>query len=176
MSSNGASLLPVIAIYSMYELEMEETSRFSNKFLCNLSSHTSADIHTNNAGDIDIIDENGDLYEVVEVKFDIPIDCIMVRDCYDKIKPTKIQRYYILSTNGIVEKDKYKIINLINKVKLEHGCQIIINGVFPTIKYYLRLLSDSDEFMENYLENLKNNPEVKYEHKISWNTIVNKEK
>ncbi len=174
-SSNGASLLPVLAMYSIYEILINELERFKNKELQELGSHNSCDRSSGNAGDIDILDENGDLYEVVEVKFDIPIDCIMVRDCYEKIKPTNIQRYYILSTSPINEDERTKIIELIAKIKEEHGCQIIINGVFPTIKYYLRLLSNTDEFMDNYLKNLQNNTEVKYQHKISWNTLVNKD-
>lgn len=40
------------------------------------------------------------------------------------------------------------IISCIEKIKIEHGCQVIINGVFPTIKYYLRLLDNTDLFME----------------------------
>ena len=174
-SSNGASLLPVLAIYSIYEILINELNRFNNKELQELGSHNSCDRSSGNAGDIDILDENGDLYEVVEVKFDIPVDYIMVRDCYEKIKHTNIQRYYILSTSPTEKTEQAKIDELIVKIKKEHGCQIIVNGVFTTIKYYLRLLTNTDEFMDNYIENLKNNTEVKHEHKISWNTIVNKE-
>lgn len=168
--SRGASILPVIALYSIYEILIEELSRFDNKKLCELGSHNSSDRSSGNAGDIDIIDENNNLYEVVEVKFDIPIDYLMVYDCYEKIKTTNIQRYYILSTESI--KDDFKIKKLIHKVSKEHGCQIIINGVFPTIKYYLRLIENTDLFMEKYLKNLNEHPEINYEHKISWNKIV----
>lgn len=162
----------MIALYSIYEILIDELSRFDGKTLDKLGSHHSCDRSSGNAGDIDILDENNELYEVVEVKFDIPIDCIMVRDCYEKIKPTNIQRYYILSTEEITEMDK--INNYIDKVKEEHGCQIILNGVFPTIKYYLRLIKNTDVFMDKYLKNLNEHPEINYEHKISWNKIVSK--
>lgn len=39
-----------------------------------------------------------ELYEIVEVKFNIKPDAIMVMDAYKKIKDANIQRYYILST------------------------------------------------------------------------------
>ena len=168
----GAALLPVIAIYSMYELEMEQISRFSDKKLCNLSSHTSADIHTNNAGDIDILDENGDLYEVVEVKFDKYVDYMMVWDCFQKIKPTTIQRYYILSTLPIKGSDKDRIKKLIKTAEQEHGCQIIINGVFQTIRRLLRIVEDPDMILNRYWLNIQSNPEVKFRHKQSWNNIM----
>lgn len=167
--SRGASILPVIALYSIYEILTGELSRFDGKKLDKLGSHHS-DRSSGNAGDINILDENNELYEVIEVKFDIPIDCLMVRDCYEKIKSTNIQRYYILSTETIIERDK--IDEYLDKIKKEHGCQIILNGVFPTLKYYLRLIKNTDLFMEKYLKNLNKHPEINYEHKIAWNNIV----
>ena len=55
---------------------------------------------------------------------------------------------------------------------MEHGCQVIINGVFPTLKYYLRLLDNTDLFMERYIHNIQTHPEINAEHKIAWNAIM----
>lgn len=104
--SRGASILPVIALYSIYKILIDELSRFDGKKLDKLSSHHSSDRSRGNARDMDILDKNNELYEVVEVKFDIHIDCLMVRDCYEKIKTTNIQRYYILSSEAIIEPDE----------------------------------------------------------------------
>ena len=69
-----------------------------------------------------------------------------------------------------------KINKFIEKVYEEYGCQIIINGVFDSLKYYLRLLTDTDEFITYYTKNLQENTELNYEHKIAWNRIIkNKE-
>ena len=40
------------------------------------------------------------------------------------------------------------------------------------MKYYLRLLDDTDKFVANYIKNLSNDTEINYEHKIAWNTIM----
>lgn len=61
---------------------------------------------------------------------------------------------------------------MIEKIKNEHGCQVIINGVFPTLKYYLRLIENTDDFMDRYLYNLENDTEINFEHKLAWNNIV----
>lgn len=111
------------------------------------------------------------LYEIVEIKFDISIDSIMLSDVYKKISQTKIQRCYILSTSGIEKGDENNIVEKISKIRKEHGCQIIVNGIFDSLKYYLRLLSNTDDFLNKYTEILQSNHEVKYEHKIAWNTI-----
>lgn len=171
---NGASLLPVIAIYSIYEILLQEFFRFKDKKLVELDSHNSCDKSSGNAGDINVLNDNDELYEVVEVKFDIPIDYMIINDCYTKIKHTNIQRYYILSTADLT--NEKEIAEIINKIQKEHGCQVIVNGIMQTINYYLRLIKDTDLFMEIYLKNLNSNNEVKSEHKISWNKIVTKYK
>lgn len=171
--SRGASILPVMAIYSIYECIIEELKRFNNKKLEPLGSHTSSDRSSGDAGDIVVRDSNTNLlYEVVEVKFDIPVDKYMIYDAYKKIKSTSIQRYYILSTESIVDNQIEEVHSYVNKIKEEHGCQVIVNGIFPTIKYYLRLLEDTDKFLEKYIKNIENDTEINFEHKLAWNEIM----
>ena len=172
--SRGASILPVIALYSVYECITEELRRFDGKHLDILASHTSCDRSSGATGDIVVRNSDNTLYEVVEVKFDIPINLIMIGDAYKKFSGTSVQRYYILSTESPVKSEYEQMQALITKIRCEHGCQVIINGVFPTIKYYLRLLENTDKFMERYILNLCNHSEINYEHKIAWNTIVNR--
>lgn len=170
--SRGAAILPVVALYSVYQCIIEELKRFEGKSLDKLASHNSCDRSSGETGDIVIRNnEDNSIYEVIEVKFDIPINVIMVEDAYKKISEKPVQRYYLLST---VESDKEQI-TLINemicKIRQEHGCQIIVNGVFPTLKYYLRLLNNTDTFVERYVKNLSDNAEINFEHKIAWNKV-----
>lgn len=174
--SRGASILPVVALYSVYECIVEELRRFKGKKLQKLASHTSSDRSSGNAGDIVILNSDNTLYEVVEVKFDIAPDYIMVDDGYKKIYETPIQRYYILSTMSAKDDEIDEIYELIEKIRKEHGCQVIINGVIPTIKYYLRLLEDTDKFIEKYIKNLEEDEEINYEHKIAWNNMLSEYK
>lgn len=170
--SRGASILPVVALYSVYECITKEIKRFGDKILQQISSHYSCDKSSGNTGDIVVINNNGSLYEVVEVKFDIAPDYIMVDDAYKKFCNTTIQRYYILSTLAPKDDELEIIHDLVEKIKMEHGCQVIINGVFPTLKYYLRLLDNTDLFMEKYIHNIQTHPEINTEHKIAWNVIM----
>ena len=170
--SRGASILPVTALYSVYECIIKELKRFDQKTLQPISSHYSCDRSSGNTGDIVVTNEDGSLYEVVEVKFDIAPDYIMVDDAYKKFSSTSIQRYYILSTLSPKDEEIEKIYDLINTVKEEHGCQVIINGVIPTIKYYLRLLENTDLFVDRYIINIQNNTEINAEHKLAWNNII----
>lgn len=42
----------------------------------------------------------------------------------------------------------------------------------PSLKYYLRLLDNTFEFVENYVSLLKIDTALKFEHKEKWNKII----
>ena len=168
----GASILPVVALYSIYQCITDELKRFNGKTLDNLASHNSCDKSSGETGDIVVRNDNDNsIYEVVEVKFEIPVNAIMIEDAYKKISEKSVQRYYLLSTVAPSEDDRVAIDEMICKIREEHGCQIIVNGVFPTLKYYLRLLDNTDIFVEKYVKNLSENTEINFEHKIAWNKV-----
>ncbi|WGX75478.1 DNA cytosine methyltransferase [Paraclostridium bifermentans] len=172
-STRGASILPVIAFYSVYECLVEEMGRYRNKKLDELGSHTSCDRSSKATGDIVIRDrDTNNLYEVIEIKFDIVPNVIMINDAYEKFKAEPIQRYYILSTVHAEDEDEIKINEEIIRIREEHGCQVIVNGIFPSLRYYLRLLENTDNFMNRYVENLQKNSELDFEHKIAWNRVL----
>lgn len=170
--SRGASILPVIALYSVYECIVNELKRFDGMTLDKKESHNSSDRSSGETGDIVVRNTNGEIYEVVEVKFEIAADSIMIEDAYKKIADKPVQRYYILSTKTPSEDELVKMNEIVCRIREEHGCQVIVNGLIPTMKYYLRLLDDTDMFVTNYIKNLSSDMEINYEHKIAWNTIM----
>lgn len=171
-SVRGASRLPVLALYSVYECMIHEMSRFSNKTLMPLMEHTVADRHSGYIGDIDIKDKNDRLFESVEVKHGIKITKELVIESYEKFKEHPVKRYYILSTAGIKQDEIEEINKQINKILRLHGCQVIVNGIMESLKYYLRVLHDPNEFINRYVENLKRDNSIKFEHRDMWNKIV----
>lgn len=172
-NSKGASRLPVLALYAIYMVISKEMKRYEKKQLLKLENHNSADIQSGCSGDININDENENPFESVEVKFDIPISNDIVQIAKEKIlTTTTINRYYILSTKDIIDNDRDKIEQSILQIKNIHGCQLVINGVLHTIKYYLRLIDDTNIFLKNYTELLETDNTIKSEHKLKWNEIV----
>ncbi len=153
---------------------MGQVARYKDKTLCPLESHNSADIQSGRIGDIDINDENGEAFEGVEIKHEIRITPQLVTTAYEKFKVYKTNRYYLLTTANMDGADWEEIDNEIKRISNIHGCQVIVNGVYSSIKYYLRLLKDPAEFIERYVELLKADETVKFQHKEAWNIIVNK--
>lgn len=173
-SAEGASRLPVLALYAIYKCLIGELKRFSGKMLLPLESHTSADSRSGRIGDIDIMNSDGSSFEAIEVKFDIPINHNILQIAKEKIQPTSVERYYILSTMPINEKERDLIENDIKQIKNTHGCQIVVNGVLQTIKYYLRLLDNVKDFINYYVELLDCDNSIKFEHKLMWNILISK--
>ncbi len=106
-------------------------------------------------GDIDVKNTDGTCFESVEIKYNRPITTDMVGVAYRKISNRKIDRYYILTTSEPNFDDRESVMLEIEKYKKVHSCQIIVNGVIPSLKYYLRLLSNPQDMIEEYSKWLK---------------------
>lgn len=171
-TAEGASRLPVLAIYAAYQCLINETKRFENKQLLPLENHTSSDKRSGRIGDIDILNEKNWAFEAVEIKFGISINLQLVLDAYSKFQTTPVERYYILSTIDSNKEELNKIEEEIQKIKNVHGCQLIVNGIMPTLKYYLRLLSNTFEFINNYVTLIEEDKSLKFEHKEKWNLLI----
>ena len=65
---------------------------------------------------------------------------------------------------------------LIYKLRSEHGCEIIVNGIIPSLKYYLRLLNDPVMFLDCYGGNLQADfdisTDVKRIHLQYWDELL----
>ena len=147
--THGGAKLPVLAFYAIYTSLINEMKRYDNCKLADLSSITACDRTNKASGDIEIF-RDGNLYETIEIKLDKKIDAQIVRVVQEKIYKWNPQRYYVLSVYGVHEEDKDEISDIVLDVAAEHGCQIIINGLLPTIRYYLRLIENPGAFLQLY--------------------------
>lgn len=172
-SGSGAARLPTLAIYASYQCMMKELSRYEDKTLLELESHTSADVRSGRIGDIDIWNKDeSDAFEGVEIKHEIKITPELVKLAYEKFKIYPTMRYYLLTTADMSDVDFTDINKEIDRIAKTHGCQVIVNGVYSTLKYYLRLIKDPAEFVDNYVELMKRDKAIKFIHKKVWNDLV----
>ena len=112
-------------------------------------------------------------FEALEIKFGIDLSLKLVFDAYNKFQTTTVDRYYILSTASKPENEEWqRIQEEVTRIKNVHGCQVIVNGLEPSLKYYLRCLVSPSEFIINYTTLLETDKALKFEHKAYWNTLV----
>jgi len=170
----GASRLPTLAVYSAYQCMMSQVSRYADKTLCPLESHNSSDTQSGRIGDVDVNNADDKAFEGVEIKHEIIITKSHVTSAYEKFKAYKTDRYYLLTTADMEKADFERINAEIQRIAHIHGCQVIVNGVYDTLKYYLRLLNDAAEFIDFYVENIKSDKSIKFQHKTMWNDIISR--
>jgi DNA (cytosine-5)-methyltransferase 1 len=174
----GASRLPVIAVYSIYQTLMNDVTRYQGKKLQPLRSHLAPDARSNAIGDIEVIGEDSKYFEAVEIKHGISINSEMIEGAYQKFRDTPITRYYLLTTAApdIQSGEEEQVRSLIAKIRKEHGCEVIVNGIIPSLKYYLRLLPNPVNFVEKYTDNLyaefSKTTEIKKQHLAEWERII----
>ena len=170
----GASRLPVLAVYSAYKLFMK-FERYKGKRLSLLKSHTTLDTRSGGIGDIEVLDENGFFFEALQIKHNIPISSELVQDAYQKFSETSVSRYYLLTTAEPNVDDPSAVDLLVQKIYRQNSCEVIVNGILPSLKYYLRLLSNPKLFLDRYRENLQldfnQNTDIKEVHLHRWKEL-----
>ena len=171
----GTARIPVLAIYSIYNLLMSDVKRYAGKILAPLESHTSPDSRSKSLGDIDVNNADNSCFESIEIKHNKPITADMIGVAYRKIKNTNLDRYYILTTSEPNFDDYQSVVREIEKYKKIHSCQIIVNGVIPSLKYYMRLMSNPQGFVDEYTKWLEFEFQrasgIKREHLRVWQEI-----
>ncbi|MGQ0793989.1 MAG: hypothetical protein ACT4NX_07905 [Deltaproteobacteria bacterium] len=171
----GTARLPVLAVYSVYNFLISDVKRYSGKILAPLKSHTSPDSRSKSYGDIDILKQDGSLFESIEIKHKKPITADMIDVAYRKIKNTDIDRYYILTTAEPNFGDYLSVQEAIGKFRKHHRCQIIVNGVIPSLKYYTRLIDNPQRILDEYTKWLQSEytsaSGVKREHLKAWHQL-----
>jgi len=169
--SKGASRLPVLALYSIYSVLISELSRYDSKKLKPLEAHSAADAQTGAIGDIEVVSADETVFEAVEIKHDLPITRAIVEAVKQKIRGSQVDRYYIFTTHSQHEPGR-EVQEEVEIVKQLLGCQLIVGGVIPTIKYYLRLLANPGSILPIYTKLLENDEAIGFEHRDIWNRIA----
>lgn len=169
---HGAAKLPMLAFYAIYTILLKELHKFEGCYIPPVSSYTASDRTSKTAGDLEVFTSEGKILEAIEIKLNIPINHHMILRAKEKILKFNPQRYYVLSTADVNSKEYELILKEISDIKKNHGCQLIINGVLNTLKYYLRLVKDVNEFVDIYSSLIEIDTELKLSHKKYWKDII----
>jgi len=164
----GGAELPVLAVYAVYKQIVAEVQRYKNCVLCDLQSHTAADSQSGFLGDVQVNGPDEKPFEVVEIKHNVKLSPALVRACYDKFKSAPVKTYYLLSTDESLQ-DPEMISDEICNIQKNHGCQMIVNGIQTSLRYYLRLLADPHDFLHRYVGLLESRGS--YDAKMHWQNL-----
>lgn len=89
---------------------------------------------------------------------------------------TSVSRYYLLTTAEPNVDNAETVRALVRQIRTRHGCEVIVNGILSSLKYYLRLLSNPRLFLDCYSKNLQldfnQNTDIKEIHLRYWNELL----
>jgi DNA (cytosine-5)-methyltransferase 1 len=168
--NKGTSRLPVLCFYAIYSVLVKEIDRFDDKELRRLEEHSAADAQTGAVGDVEVANKDGAIFEALEIKHEMEITQKVLEDVKGKLMDKKVDRYYVLTTHK--NSDGSHLIADIDQIRQRFGCQVIVNGVIPSINYYLRLLASPASIFPIYAELLVSDKAITHEHREMWNRIV----
>ncbi len=131
-------------MYSMYLILARGSKRYAKKTLMLSESRAKS------VGDIEVKNPDGSYLEAIAIKQNKPITAAMIGAAYRKIKNTDIKRYYILTTHEPDSYDSEAVAREIEKYSKVHPCEIIADGVIPSLKYYMRLMNNPQAFVDEY--------------------------
>jgi DNA (cytosine-5)-methyltransferase 1 len=166
----GAPRLPQLAVYAAYQCMVPAMQRYQGCELAPLLPMKAADRKAKTVGDVVVL-QNEVPFEGVEVKHGAEIVTSHIAEAIAKLETAEARRYFILSTAGISPRDKAELADLAAKFRKSNGCEIITDGVLPSIRYYLRLLDDPVEFVNRYAKLVEEDKDLGYEHRIAWNEL-----
>lgn len=169
---SGSARLPVLAVYAVMKLLINELDRYESCDLLPIEDHTASDMRSGLIGDVNIRSASGLIHEGFEIKHDIAITPEIIDVSFEKFRTTPVERYYILTTHPSGSNTDESVDEKIREVKQTHGCQLIVNGVDPTLKYYLRLVTSTPGYISEYVSEIERDPVVSYELKQKWNEVV----
>ena len=168
--ATGVARLPVLAVHAILSVLTPEVGRYRGCTLLPLEHHNTADTRTDLIGDINIVDAEDALFEGYEIKHNIPISSGLIQTSFEKLLTTPVEKFYILTTYN---HDSYAEFEQdIQRVAQEHGCELTVNGVNATLRYYLRLIGDTRQFVNAYVTHLETDPSITFQLKEDWNEIV----
>jgi DNA (cytosine-5)-methyltransferase 1 len=171
---HNRSRLPVLGVYAVYLSLMNELARFKGMVLEPLEFHTTADMRSKKIGDIQVNRLDGTAFEGVEIKAEISFEERHIASLPEKFSGQAVDRYYLLTTSEefIKKGHEHLIQQKLKEIRNETGCQIIVNGIIPTLKYYLRLLNDPEKVVKDYTELIAKDESVQDEHRRLWMEIL----
>ena len=150
-----------------------EVRRFQDMNLLPIARHTAND-KQGSIGDVQVNRADDTPFEGVEVKAGHPITPEMIFAIPRKLQGNAVDRYYVLSTEPECIKDS--MMNAVNialqDVRQETGCEVIANGLIPTLRYYLRLIANKDQFLEEYTKLVLEDQDVREPQRVLWSTIL----
>ena len=146
----------MLLAYSLYSLLMD-CDRYKTKFLLPLPLHDPEGIghRYEGVGDFAISDEDGKLYECIEIASSASISPSSVAEAYARIKTYSPRRFCLLTLGEIDPLDMAGWKETTASLSQRYGCEIIVDSLMETVSSGLRFLAEPSKLLAAYSQALQ---------------------
>lgn len=138
----------VLAAYALHSLQMD-SDRYKTKFLLPLRDPEGLGHCYERVGDFTISDENGDLFECIQIT-GILLTPASVEEAFAQVSPHAPHRFCLLTTAGVYDDNKEALRQICDNIYQTSGCEVIVDGLMPTLNYGVRSLPEPANFLAAY--------------------------
>ena len=159
--------LPTLAVHAAYR-EAAENGAWGG---ASVSDPVVRGTGTGASGHVKAFDpDTGFVFESVEIRNGKSITPAVVRGMRNNPEAPAVNKYRLLATTPA--SDMGAAMLEAERIRPEHGYQVIVSSVLDGIKWTLSLLDDMDGFVKRYAGLVEDDHAIKYAHKMEWNNAV----
>ena len=146
----------MLLAYSLYSLLMD-CDRYKTKFLLPLPLHDPEGLghRYEGVGDFAISDEDGKLYECIEIASSASISPSSVAEAVEKVQTYSPRRFCLLTLGEIDPLDKASLQETSASLSRRYGCEIVVDSLMETISSGLRFLAEPSDLLAAYAQALQ---------------------
>jgi DNA (cytosine-5)-methyltransferase 1 len=160
--------LAALAMFAVYRLMTSRVRRYQQTQVTPLNF-----CHTGGVS-LQILTKDGCCLETAYIIKGTILSLGIVKSLYQQIKQTCPQRCLVLSVHEPCPTDSQSW--FLEQFQQNSDCEVMIDGVVPSLKYYLRLLDHPEGFLTEYRQCLEaefqRSSGIKKEHLQTWHEIV----
>lgn len=148
-NETAAKRRSVLLIYCLYSLLMDG-ERYQDKFFMPLHDPEVLTHGFTGIGDIAISDDNGDLFECIQIIPNASLSPTGVEKACAGILSYTPQRICLLTIAEPYNVDMNAIRRTTDDIYQSYGCKVLVAGLLPTISDGLRLINEPANFLDTY--------------------------
>lgn len=172
LSKSNCGKMPRLAVLAIYQSLIHETARFHGKMLRARDGFPSPRNRDGRISDVEILSTEGKLFEAAIVHHGVPICMDRLKKAERDFKTSSVDRVYLLSTLETPAAEMRRIAQEVERISSAHGFELIVDGVVPTISYYLRILDDPQIFTKCFVDFLEDDKTMDSKQKQHWNELI----
>lgn len=131
-----------------------DSDRYQDKFLLPLRGPEGLTHGFVGVGGIALSDKNGGLFECIQI-VGVLLTPALIKEAFLKVSHHTPRRFCLLTTASVYNDHREALRRTCDSLYQTSGCEVIVDGLMPTLDYGIRLLPEAAHFLAAYSKALR---------------------